>query len=196
MLPLCFGTFPHLSLVPLGGSLEGWRVPPPLWCCFLRPPSLAAGCPRPGLCFPLPPPPPCPPLCGSVVCYSFGCPGANDNKRMEDSDPTDAYSVESWLRYHGSHRNQAYVPCTTGNTVHITQLADENFKVEHASTDGLHRTAQTSRLGQIPMNLNNVALYHNCNFEENAVLVGAIFKSNSYTRDLHTGQVDVFCGHV
>ena len=32
---------------------------------------------------------------------------APDTKGMEDSDPTDACSVESWLRRHGSDRNRA-----------------------------------------------------------------------------------------
>ena len=64
-----------------------------------------------------------------------------DIKGMEDSDPTDASSLESWLRCHGSTRNRAYVPCANGHTVHITQLVNEYFNgnVEHASTDRLRR---------------------------------------------------------
>ena len=96
---------------------------------------------------------------------------------MEDSDPTDACSLESWLRCHGSDRNRAYVPCANGHTLHITQLVNEYFNgnVEHASTDRLRRTAQTARFGQTPTNVNNVALSDNCNFDEDAVTVGAIF---------------------
>ena len=47
---------------------------------------------------------------------------APDTKGMEDSNPTDACSLESWLRCHGSDRNRAYVPCANGHTVHITQM--------------------------------------------------------------------------
>ena len=104
---------------------------------------------------------------------------APDTKGMEDSDPTDACSLESWLRCHGSDRNRAYVPCANGHTVHIAQLVNEYFNgnVEHASTDRLRRTAQTARFGQTPTNVNNVALpcIDNCNFDEDAVTVGAIF---------------------
>ena len=100
-----------------------------------------------------------------------------DTKAMEDSDPTDACSLESWLRCHAFDRNRAYVPCANRHTVHITQLVNEYFNgnVEHASTDGLRRTAQTARFGQTTMNVNNVALPDNCNFDEDAVTVGAIF---------------------
>ena len=61
--------------------------------------------------------------------------------------------------------------------MHIAQLVNEYFNgnVEHASTDRLRRTAQTARFGQTPTNLNNVALPDNCNFDEDAVTVGAIF---------------------
>ena len=102
---------------------------------------------------------------------------APDTKGMEDSDPTDAFYLESWLRCHGSDRNRAYVPCANGHTVHITHLVNEYFNgnVEHASTDRLRRTAQTARFGQTPTNVNNVALPDNCNFDEDAVTVGAIF---------------------
>ena len=102
---------------------------------------------------------------------------APDSKGMEDSDPTDACSLESWLRCRGSDRHRAYVPCANGHTVHITQLVNEYFngKVEHASTDRLWRKAQTARLGRIPTNVNNVALYDNCNFDEDAVTGGAMF---------------------
>ena len=93
---------------------------------------------------------------------------------MEDSDPTNACSLESWLRCHGFDQNQAYVPCANGHTVHITHLVNEYFNgnVEHAATDWLR---QTSRFGQTPTNVNNVALSDNCNFDEDAVTVRAIF---------------------
>ena len=42
-------------------------------------------------------------------------------------------------------------------------------------TDRLRRTAQTARFGQTPTNVNNVALPDNCNFDEDAVTVGAMF---------------------
>ena len=59
----------------------------------------------------------------------------------------------------------------------MTQLVNAYFKgnVEHASTHRLRRTAQTTRFGQSPTNVNNVALPDNCNFDEDAVTVGAIF---------------------
>ena len=98
-----------------------------------------------------------------------------DTKGMEHSDPTDAYSLETWRRCHGSDRNRAYVPCANGHTVHITQRVHFNSNVEHASTDRLRRTAQAGRFGQTPTNVNNVALPDNCNFDEDAVTVGAIF---------------------
>ena len=93
---------------------------------------------------------------------------APDTKVMEDSDPTDACSLKSWLRCHGCDRNRAYVPCANGHTVHIPQLVNEYFNgnVEHASSDRLRRTAQTARFGQTPMNVNNVSLSDNCNFDE------------------------------
>ena len=104
---------------------------------------------------------------------------APDTKGMEDSDPTDACSLESWLRCHGSDRNRAYVTCANGHTVHIAQLVNEYFNgnVEHASTDRLRCTAQTARFGQTPPNVNNVALpcIDNFNFDEDAVTVGAFF---------------------
>ena len=102
---------------------------------------------------------------------------APDTKVMEDSDLTDACSLESWLCCHGSDRNGAYVPCANGHTVHITQLVNEYFNgnVEHASTDRLRRTAHTSRFGQTPRNVNNAALSDNCNFDEDVGMVGAIF---------------------
>ena len=61
--------------------------------------------------------------------------------------------------------------------LHITQLVNEYFNgnVEHASNSRLRRTAQTSHFGQIPTNLNNVALSDHCNSDEDAVTVGAIF---------------------
>ena len=61
--------------------------------------------------------------------------------------------------------------------MHITQLVNEYFNgnVEHASTDRLRRTAQTARFGRTPTNVNNVALPDNCNFDGDAVTVGAIF---------------------
>ena len=102
---------------------------------------------------------------------------APDTKGMEDSDPTDACSLESWLRCHGSDRNRAYVPCANGHTVPITQLVNEYFNgnVEHAPTDRPRGTAQTARFCQTPTNVNNDALPDNCNFDEGAVTVGAIF---------------------
>ena len=102
---------------------------------------------------------------------------APDTKGMEDSDPTDACSLESWLRCHGSDRNRAYVTCANGHTVHIAQLVNEYFNgnVEHASTDRLRRTAQTARFGQTPTNVSNIALCDNCNFDEDAVTVGVSF---------------------
>ena len=102
---------------------------------------------------------------------------APDTKGKEDSDPTDACSLESWLCCHGSDRNRAYVPCANGHTVLITQLVNEYFNgnVEHASTDQLRRTAQTTWFGQTSTNVNNDALPDNCNFDEDAVTVGAIF---------------------
>ena len=100
---------------------------------------------------------------------------------MEDSDPTDACSLELWLCCHGCDRNRAYVPCANGHTVHITQLVIEylNGNVEHASTDRLRRTSQTARCGQTPTNVNNVALYHNCNFDKDAVTVASASPSNA-----------------
>ena len=52
---------------------------------------------------------------------------------MEDSDPTDAGSLKSWLRCHGFDRNRADVTCANGHTVHVTQLVNEylNGNAEH-----------------------------------------------------------------
>ena len=102
---------------------------------------------------------------------------APDTKGTEDSDPTNACALELWLCCHGSDRNQAYVPCANGNTLHITQLVNEYFNgsVEHVSTNWPQCTAQTFPFGQTPTNLNNVAFSYNCNFDEDAVTVRAIF---------------------
>ena len=61
--------------------------------------------------------------------------------------------------------------------MHITQFVNEYFNgnVEDASTDRLQCTAQTAQFGQTPTNVSNVALSDNCNFDEDAVTVGAIF---------------------
>ena len=114
---------------------------------------------------------------------------------MEDSDPTDACSLESWLRCHGSDLNRAYIPCANGHTVHITRFVNEylNGNVEHASTYRLRRTAQTTRFGRTLTNVNNVALPDNCNFDEDAIMVGAIFLALVTFMGLAT---DVFRGHV
>ena len=102
---------------------------------------------------------------------------APDTKGEEDTDPTDACALESWLRCHGSDRNKAYVPCVNGSTVHITQLVNEYFNgnLQHASTDRLRRTANTARFGHTPANPNNVTLPNTGNVDEDAVPVGAIF---------------------
>ena len=61
--------------------------------------------------------------------------------------------------------------------LHIPQLVNEYFNgnVEHVSTDRLWCMPQTSQFGQTSTNENNVALFDNCNFDENVVTVGAIF---------------------
>ena len=77
--------------------------------------------------------------------------------------------------------------------MHITQLVSEYFNgnAEHASTDQLRRTAQSARFGQTPTNVNNVALPDNCNFDEDAVTVGAIFLAL-----VTFNATDVFRGHI
>ena len=102
---------------------------------------------------------------------------ALDTTEEEDTDPTDACALESWLCCHGSDWNKAYVRCTNGSIVHIAQLVDECFNgnVEHASTDRLRRTANTALVGHTPTNPNNVALPNTGHVDEDPVTVGAIF---------------------
>ena len=102
---------------------------------------------------------------------------APDTKGEEDTDPTDASALESWVRCHGSERNKVYVPCANRSTMHITQLVNEYFNgnVEHASTDRLQHTANAARFGHAPTNSDNVALPNTGNVDEDVVTVGAIF---------------------
>ena len=50
-----------------------------------------------------------------------------------------------------------------------------NLSTLNTSTDRLRRMAQAARFAQNPTKVNNVALPDKCNFDEDAVTVGAIF---------------------